>query len=111
MDERRRKILVALVFTMAIRHVIAQLVALQQLALHQHCDMMCMMMFMMVYFVESTPRVRNVWRYERVAGFIERQLLGSFSERMFQQPLKLGYNTFGFLCGLLLLLFNVKIHI
>jgi hypothetical protein len=35
MDERRYKVLVALVFFMAIRHVMAVVAILQQLALHQ----------------------------------------------------------------------------
>jgi hypothetical protein len=35
MDERRHKVLVALVFFMAIRHVMAIVAILQQLALHQ----------------------------------------------------------------------------
>ena len=36
MDEHRHKVLVALVFFMAIRHVMAVVVILHQLALHQH---------------------------------------------------------------------------
>jgi hypothetical protein len=35
MDERRYKVLMALVFFMAIRHVMAVIAILQQLALHQ----------------------------------------------------------------------------
>jgi hypothetical protein len=35
MDERRHKVLVALVFFMAIRHVMVVVAILQQLALHQ----------------------------------------------------------------------------
>jgi hypothetical protein len=35
MDEHRHKVLVALVFFMAIRHVMAVVAILQQLALHQ----------------------------------------------------------------------------
>jgi hypothetical protein len=35
MDKRRHKVLVALVFFMAIRHVMAVVAILQQLALHQ----------------------------------------------------------------------------
>ena len=36
MDERRRKILVALVFFMAVRHVMVVVVILQKIALHEH---------------------------------------------------------------------------
>jgi hypothetical protein len=48
MDEHRHKILVALVFFMAIRHVMAVVVILQQLALHQHYGAMTMMVAGMV---------------------------------------------------------------
>ena len=48
MDEHRHKVLVALVFFMAIRHVMAVVVILQQLALHQHYGAMTMMVAVMV---------------------------------------------------------------
>jgi hypothetical membrane protein len=48
MDEHRHKVLVALVFFMAIRHVMAIVVILQQLALHQHYGAMTMMVAVMV---------------------------------------------------------------
>jgi hypothetical protein len=44
MDERRHKVLVALVFFMAIRHVMAVIAILQQLALHQLEGAMMMML-------------------------------------------------------------------
>jgi mannose/fructose/N-acetylgalactosamine-specific phosphotransferase system component IIB len=40
MHERRHKILVALVFTMAMHRVIAQVVALEQITIGQHWSMM-----------------------------------------------------------------------
>ncbi len=39
MDEHRHKILVALVFTMAMHQVIAQVVTLQQIIIEQHWSM------------------------------------------------------------------------
>ncbi len=53
MDEHRHKILVTLVFFMA----------LQQLALHQHCNaMMTMVVFIMQ--ANGISRERFVWSYE-----------------------------------------------
>jgi hypothetical protein len=43
MDEHRHKVLVALVFFMAIWHIMAVVAILQQLALHQHYGAMTMM--------------------------------------------------------------------
>jgi hypothetical protein len=46
MDERRHKILVVLVFTMAIHQVITQVVSLQQVNIRQHWSMMSALLFL-----------------------------------------------------------------
>jgi hypothetical protein len=56
MDEHRHKVLEALVFFMAIRHVMVVVVILQQLALHQHYGAMTMMVVVMVGGVELERR-------------------------------------------------------
>jgi hypothetical protein len=48
MDEHKHKILVVLVFTMAMHQVIAQVVSLQQIVITQHYSMM-----MCCYFFQS----------------------------------------------------------
>jgi hypothetical protein len=53
MDECRHKVLVVLVFFMAIRHVMAVVAILQQLALHQHYGAMTM-----IFVV--TPRLDSI---------------------------------------------------
>jgi hypothetical protein len=93
MDEHRHKILVILVFTMAMHGVIAQVMALQQVAIGQHWSMMNAMLYLME-FVNMAPRICNMWEYERVVGYMKNQLLGSYFEKMFQQRTRLGYDTF-----------------
>jgi hypothetical protein len=51
--ECRHKVLVALVFFMAIRHVMGVVAILQQLALHQHYGAMTMMFVV-------TPRIESI---------------------------------------------------
>ncbi len=93
MDEHRHKILVALVFIMAIHWVIAQVVELQWIAIGQHWSMMSAMLFFME-FVHMTSKVCNMWRYERAMWYMKNQLLGSLFENMFQQETRLSYDTF-----------------
>jgi len=79
MDEHWHKVLVALVFFMAIRHVIAVVIILQQLALHQHYGAMMMMVAVMVGGSAARRGARNVWMVDQRTNFMERQLLGSYS--------------------------------
>ncbi len=84
MDEHGHKILVVVVFTMAMHWAIAQVVELQWVAIGQHWSMMSAMLFFME-FVDMTSKVCNMWRYERAMGYMKNQLLWSFSENIFQQ--------------------------
>jgi hypothetical protein len=81
MDQHRHKILVVLVFTMAIHGVIAQVVSLQRVASTQHWNMMSALFFL--EFENMPSRVRSIWRYERVLGYMKNQLFGSFLKKMF----------------------------
>jgi hypothetical protein len=58
---------------MAIWYVITIIVALQQLAFHQHYGAM----MIMVVEANGTPRKKLVWTYDQASGFIERQLLNN----------------------------------
>jgi len=101
MDEHRHKVLVALVFFMAIRHVMAVVVILQQLALHQHYGAMTMMVAVMVEGSGARRGARSVWMVDRRTNFMERQLLGSYSIYAFKQHTRLLPETFEYLCGVL----------
>ena len=65
MEERRHKLLVALVFFMALRHVLTVVVAI-----HQHNSVMMMMGALMLE--GDTARCRTIWMIERSRMFISR---------------------------------------
>ncbi len=83
MDEHMHKILIVFVFTMAMHQVIAQVFIVQRVIIGQYWIMMKAMLFFME-FVDMASKVHNMWRYERVVGYMKNQLLGSFFEKMFQ---------------------------
>jgi hypothetical protein len=58
MDGHRHKILVVLVFTMAIHRVIAQVVSLQQVAITQHWNMTSVLF--LSKFVDMPPQVWSI---------------------------------------------------
>lgn len=43
-------------------------------------------------------RERTVWSFERPSGFVDRYLLGSFTEKMFKERTRVSHATFRFLC-------------
>ncbi len=45
-------------------------------------------------FVDMPPRVRSIWRYEKVVGYMKNQNFGSFLEKMFRQCTRLSFDTF-----------------
>ncbi len=92
MDEHRHKILVVLVYTMAIHQVIAQVVSLQRVIITQHWSIMSVLFFSK--FVDMPPRVQSIWRYERAFRYMKNQLFGSFLEKMFSQHTRLSFDTF-----------------
>jgi hypothetical protein len=48
-----------------------------QVAIGQHWNMMSAMLFF-IEFVDIALEVCNMWRYEKVGGYMKKQLLGSF---------------------------------
>jgi hypothetical protein len=48
-----------------------------QVAIGQHWNMMSAMLFF-IEFVDIALEVCNMWRYEKVGGYMKNQLLGSF---------------------------------
>ena len=43
-------------------------------------------------------RERTIWSFERHVGFVDRLLLGSFTEKMFKERTRVSHATFRFLC-------------
>jgi hypothetical protein len=105
----RHKILVVLVFIMVMHQVIVQVIALQQIAIRQHWNMMNAMLFFME-FVDMISRVHNMCRYERAMGYMKNHFLGSFFENMFWQRTRLSYDTFRSLIKVMGTNLEPKIH-
>ena len=96
MDERRQKVLVAFVFFMAVRHVMAVVAILQKLALHQHYVGMAMVFAMMVAESGASRRTRSIWMYDRSTLFADKLLFGCYSVKLFKQHTRLLPETFDY---------------
>jgi hypothetical protein len=83
MDEHMHKILIVFVFTMAMHQMIALVFVVQWVTIGQYWIMMTKMLFFME-FVDMASKIHNMWRYERVVGYMKNQLLGSFFEKLFR---------------------------
>jgi hypothetical protein len=97
-DHRRHKLLVALVFFMAIRHVFTVVVALQQVAIYQQNS--AMMMMGALILGGDAPRLQSIWMIERNRSFTFTQLLGSYTPSLFRQHTRLHQSTFHYLCSI-----------
>ena len=64
MDEHRWKILVAVVFLIAVQHVMVVVVNLQKIALHEHYAAMTMVFVTMVAESSTSRRTWNIWMYD-----------------------------------------------
>jgi hypothetical protein len=84
MDEHKHKILITLVFSIVVQHVIIVVVILQQLAFHQNYSAM-MMMVVSNMEANGPTRKRFVWSYEQTSCFMEKQLLGNYSTKIFKK--------------------------
>jgi hypothetical protein len=84
-------------------------IALQQIAIGQHWNMVNALLFFME-FVDIASRVHNMWRYERSMGYMKNQFLGSFFENMFWQRTRLSYDTFRSLIKVMGTNLEPKIH-
>jgi hypothetical protein len=45
-------------------------------------------------FMDMSPRVRIIWRYEKAIGYMKNQLFEKKSKKMFQQCTRLNFDTF-----------------
>ena len=54
----------ALVFFMVVRHVMAVVAILQQLALHQYCGVMAMVFVVMIGESSASRRTQSIWMYD-----------------------------------------------
>jgi hypothetical protein len=100
-NERRHKVLAALVFFMVIRCVVGVVATLQQLALQQHNVVMTLMFA--INFLENGILwgLRSIWMHDQSTIFVEHQLFVSYTVYMFRQHIRLLLETFEYLCGVL----------
>lgn len=49
-------------------------------------------------FLKDNSRIRSVWRFKRQLGFLRNQLLGSYSNKMFRDRMKVNKKIFSLLC-------------
>jgi hypothetical protein len=94
---------------MAIRHVFTVVVALQQVAIHQHNS--AMMMMGTLILGGDAPRLQSIWMIERNRSFTFKQLLGSYIPSLFRQHTRLHQSTSTTCVPLLLHHWLEKIHI
>jgi hypothetical protein len=45
-------------------------------------------------FVDVLLKVQNIWKYEKVVGYMNIKIFGNFSKKMFWQHTTLNYYTF-----------------
>lgn len=81
MDERKQHIHVVLAVYVVTNHASVSLLAFRQIVMHEQK----VEMILMVVFILEGGRIdtlRTLWKYVRVARYIEQNLLSSFLENM-----------------------------
>jgi hypothetical protein len=78
--------------------VFTVVVALQQVAIHQHNG--AMMMMGALILGGDAPRLRSIWMIERNRSFTFTQLLGNYTPSLFRQHTRLHRSTFHYLCSI-----------
>ena len=92
---RRENVVISLVFFIALKMVFNSLLALMQ------CSMLSndLTILIIVYtFLEDDSRTRSIWRFKRQVDFLRNQLLGSYSDKMFRDRMRVNKEVFLFLC-------------
>jgi hypothetical protein len=97
----RRHILVALVFFMAVRYVMAVVAILQKNVLYEHYPAMTMIFATMVADSSTSRRAQSIWMYDRSIIFANILLFGCYSVNLFKQHTRLLPETFDYMCGVL----------
>jgi hypothetical protein len=95
MEERRRKLVVLLGLYIFLYMLVKNVVVIQTLILQGEWEKIAILS--VVY--ENIGRIeRNIWSQERMLGFVDRLLLGSWTEKKFKKRTRVTYTTFRFLC-------------
>jgi hypothetical protein len=95
MEERRRSLILLLGLYMCLYMLVKHVVNIQAMFLQGEWKNVAILS--LVY--ESVGhRERNIWNLERMSGFVDRLLLGSWTKREFKKETQVTYITFRFLC-------------
>ena len=97
---RRQNVLVSLVLVLALKLVFNSILMRMQAAQHLN-DLSILLMVFLSEEDDLRPRIRTLWRHNRQQGFLQNQLLGGYTENMFQDRLRVNKQTFFFLCQFL----------
>ena len=96
--ERGGRILVALALYWCLYMIVQHVFDMQVLTLNGELENA---LILSICFEDMKMNDCSVWAFERNVGFMDRLLLGSFTEKMFKQRTCVCHNTFKFLCEML----------
>jgi hypothetical protein len=98
---QRQKILISLVLFLGLKAVFYSILSLMETSMLGN-DLAILLMATIIMEENTRPRVRTVWKHRRQQGFLQNQLLGSYSDKLFRSRLRLNKQTFFFLCQILM---------
>jgi hypothetical protein len=82
MEERRRKLVVLLGLYIILYILVKNVVGIQTLILQGECEKI---VILSVVYENIGRKERNIWSQERMLGFVDRLLLGSWTEKEFRK--------------------------
>jgi len=95
MEERKRRLVLLLGLYMFLYMLVKHVVAIQALILQGEWEKFAILS---VVYESMRCRERSIWSQERMYGFVDRLLLGSWTEKEFRKRTRVKYVTFRFLC-------------
>jgi len=95
MEERRRRLVLLLGLYMFLYMLVKHVVNIQALLLQGEWEKFAILSLV---YESMGYRERSIWSQERMYGFVERLLLGSWTEKEFRKRTRVSYITFRFLC-------------
>ena len=95
MDERRKKLVVLLGLYIFLYMLVKNVVGIQTLILQGEWEKYAILS---VVYESIGRKERNTWGQEKMLGFMDRLLLGSWTEKKFRMRTRMTYTTFRFLC-------------
>jgi hypothetical protein len=95
MEERRRKLVVLLGLYIFLYMLVKNVVVIQTLILQGEWEKIAILS---VVYENIGCIERNIWNQEKMLGFVDQLLLGSWTKKKFKKRTRVTYTTFRFLC-------------